>query len=361
MSPDRSLGFVAMQTYIACMLLFYGLTSNANLGPRYWWSVGAVTTLVVLGFSVITFSEASFGGSGGSRVVPINRWLIDLLKPLPKFDSWLGNITFHNNMLGMALGIGLPALAAIVIFGKGHLRIAAGILGSFSSAILLLSMSGVGWVAALVGLVFVGCCALRKRAYVLLAVLLPLGGLAYVAWDRVFRLSSLFPWGAITSRVRIWETGLTMIQDHRWFGVGLGQYIGSAPHQYYKGTPHNAYLLLYSDTGLLGVLALIGAAAATLWLGRQVLRFTSISAPSPTNPWHAVGVGTLAALLAGAAVSLLESSTAKTWLATDGTVRYVALPGVWFWAAMLVVAHRHLYPSRSSQSELRKQRPHVRS
>ena len=351
-SVDRPLGSVAMQTYIACMLFFYGLTSNANLGPRYWWSVGAAITLGVLGFSVMTFSQGNnFYGSGGSKVVPINRWLIDLLEPLPEFGGWLGNIPLHNNTLGLALGIGLPALVAIVIFGKGHFRIAAGVLGSLFSAILFLSLSGVGWVAALVGLVFIGCCALRKRAYALLPVLPVLGGLAYLAWNNVDWLNHMFPWSAVTSRVRIWETGLTMIiMDHPWFGVGPGQYVLSGPPQ----SPHNAYLLLYADAGLLGILALIGAAGVTLGLGRQVMRFTRVRAPSRTNPWHAVGVGTLAALAAGAAVSMLESSTAKTWIDTGGNARYVAMPGVWFWAAMLVVAHRHLYPSRSSEKELRR-------
>ena len=104
------------------------------------------------------------------------------------------------------------------------------------------------------------------------------------------------------SRVSDWRTALEMIRDHPLLGIGKGNYVGVAPlyDRWALGFPvHNIYLLIWAETGLLGLGALISLLAGALRVAARQLR-----AGRPADV--AFGVAAAAAFV-GIAVRMLIS------------------------------------------------------
>ena len=109
------------------------------------------------------------------------------------------------------------------------------------------------------------------------------------------RVASILDLGTTSLQIRLalWEGTFRMIRDHLWTGVGIGNFVfASVPYRLaviYQNPgvrlehPHNEYLNLWAELGLLGLLAL-------LWLFVRVVRLG----------WHLVnGPGVRRDLLAG--------------------------------------------------------------
>jgi len=80
------------------------------------------------------------------------------------------------------------------------------------------------------------------------------------------------------TRVRVWKTGLRMIQDRPIFGVGAGNF-SIGVQRYNRGEvplvglgAHNAYVGVAAETGLVGVGLFVGLLLAALARARQTLR-----------------------------------------------------------------------------------------
>ncbi|WP_139903804.1 O-antigen ligase family protein [Clostridium thermarum] len=82
------------------------------------------------------------------------------------------------------------------------------------------------------------------------------------------RIFSIFDASLNSSRVKLWAAGLKMIQNNPIFGVGNGNYVTNYndyvdryPHlryQDYRDFPsHNSYIKVWSELGILGILAFI--------------------------------------------------------------------------------------------------------
>jgi hypothetical protein len=97
---------------------------------------------------------------------------------------------------------------------------------------------------------------------------------------------------------------------------------------------HNAYLELYANTGILGILAFIIAVAVGAKLSLDIIR-------SPRHhPWYGYGVGMILACLTTLVVGTLESAPEGVPLVATGTYYYIVSPIPWILGALLVVAHR---------------------
>ena len=68
-----------------------------------------------------------------------------------------------------------------------------------------------------------------------------------------------------SGRTQIYVESLNLIQDNLWTGVGLGKYIfyNAQGHRY----PHNLFLEVTVESGLLGLLLLMIIVSVVMWQG----------------------------------------------------------------------------------------------
>ena len=155
-------------------------------------------------------------------------------------------------------------------------------------------------------------------------------------------LKSLVTGESVRGRTPIWHDTIDMLKDSPLSGLGLGCWALT----YYHSTvipigithgithAHNAYLELYSNTGLLGALALLVSLIIAGKLGLDIIR-------SPRNsPWYGFGIGVLLACVATLLVGIVESAPIGVPLVAANTYYYILSPIPWILMALLVIAHR---------------------
>ena len=135
-----------------------------------------------------------------------------------------------------------------------------------------------------------------------------------------------------------WETTVELLEDSSLFtGLGLGCW-GFV----YHGTEvlthptnvHNSYLELYTNTGILGALALMVLLVIGCKLAWDIIR-------SPRNhPWYGFGIGVLLACVATLLVGVVENSPMGLPLVGTDDYRYIVSPLPWVLGGLLVSAHR---------------------
>ncbi len=90
---------------------------------------------------------------------------------------------------------------------------------------------------------------------------------AAIAVATSMNLGELWTVGTL-GRLAIWEGAAAMIRDHWLFGVGLGQFADHFPHyrltSYYTRYPHNLFLEVFAESGVVGVVALVGFCGTSL-------------------------------------------------------------------------------------------------
>jgi len=107
---------------------------------------------------------------------------------------------------------------------------------------------------------------------------------------------------------------------------------------YSDGERHNAcpqrYIELYSNAGVVGVLAFIIAIGIGAKLSLDIIR-------SPrTHPWYGFGVGVILACIATLMVAVVESAPMGVPLVAADTYYYVVSPIGWMLCGLLVMSHR---------------------
>jgi O-antigen ligase len=216
----------------------------------------------------------------------------------------MGMATVTSYGLIMALAVGLAS--------RGRLRVAALSVAAFLTVPLVLSLSRGTWLALLCA---VGVMLLLYSARLALwaAVLVPVGLVVLAAWtgtglnvinERVSSLTSSVsdPDRSVTDRYALWQSATAMWQDHPVTGVGPRGFAawrdsyaplrlssgsdtddpGNGFHRQPLLSPHNMYLLVLSEQGLLGLTAfalfLALVAMRTLWhpLRRRPLGLAAI-------------------------------------------------------------------------------------
>ena len=183
----------------------------------------------------------------------------------------------------------------------------------------------------------------RKNIRVFAVVLSVLFLVIIVAmtWDS---LGSLFHGRSVEGRWPIWKTTADLLSDSPFTGLGLGCWAFARWGTTVLGTgeingithTHNAYLELYSNTGIVGALALLVALGIGLKLSLDIIR-------SPrTHPWYGFGVGVVLACVATLVVAAVESAPMGVPRVGTVTYYYVISPIAWLLCGLLVMAHRHV-------------------
>jgi O-antigen ligase len=329
LSPDFQLGSSALHTYLACVLLYYGIVNNGRARLGYWVSIAAFIALVLFFLSLWVFE------GGVEKILVFNRWAYELASSLP----WSLTTTPSINVLGGAFAVVIPGLTAIALFQqKIWLKWSAGILATIFLGILLLSASGGGWIATIAATFIVLFWWSTKVFWRTSLVLGTAIGATLPIWYNANWVGVVFPLQNLFDRIDRWQATVTALQDNPLGGLGIGGWwseVAEVSGFGMAGGPHNAYLQLYSDTGILGIMACVIGLIIGGKLAWQVLR------ANRDSNYYGITVGIVAGLIAGGIYALIDDNL-NVLFPFKNEYLYFTVPLLWLWAALLVVSHKRL-------------------
>ena len=262
-SSARGMAVSALNTYFAGLLFYYTLVGNRQARRTYWLILAACFFLVLLSLAVLVFS----GNQG--KVFSFNSWIYRLGEKIHLFTG----VVMHPNVLGALSALCLPILLAVALFQqKFIMRILSGIGAILIGVLLFLSASGGSWIAALIGVFIV---LLVRGFETPMRVVLGLCFTALVSaplWFKAPWIGQILPYQDLLAREDFWRATLGALGQHPIAGLGLGAWWSVVQTNITSGGPHNTYLQLYSDCGIVGMVALVAVIATGLSLSARLLR-----------------------------------------------------------------------------------------
>lgn len=332
LSPDRQLAMQFLHTYLTCVLFYYGIVNNSHARLGYWVSITVLLFLVLFSLTVWVF----VGGVG--RHLAFNTWAYELASSL----RWSLTVRPTNNVLGGAFAVVTPGLVAIAFsWQRAWIRWSAIVLAILSGCILVLSVSGGGWIATIAS-IFVVLFLLNVKVF--WSTFLALGvtaGATFPIWRNIDWAAMGFCSGSVLGRIERWQATLVVLKDSPLTGLGLGGWWSKVAEHNVGHCVHNAYLQLYSDTGVLGIVALVVAVIIGVKLFRQILH------SDKGNPYYGITLGIAAGVIAGGIHALIDDNM-NVIIPIGNEYTYFAVPLLWLWAALLVVSHQELSANAST-------------
>lgn len=209
----------------------------------------------------------------------------------------------HPNAYGFYLALIVVMSVALLPHLAGGHRLGLAALLAIAFGQLVLTYSRGGWITALVGLLVVGVFQSRRLLVVLIAgcVALPIAVPSIAA-----RLSDLDDertvrgtgGNSLVWRVDHWTDSLRLVDQRPLTGIGLKMTtFATAAHK----APHNDYVRMYVEVGVLGLAAYLGLLGALILTARRAL------AAARRGPPRGIAVG-FAACVAGFVVVSVASN-----------------------------------------------------
>lgn len=164
-----------------------------------------------------------------------------------------------------------------------------------------------GWLAALLAVVFLG---LKKSKRLLIATVIVVSIMAFTANGEVRRRATVifypspYDEGVKNARLDLWREAVSIIKDFPFLGCGLNTYARVVPlykKEVYTGYyPHNCYLQMAAESGILGL-------GAFIWVIGALYKKTLASLTKIGDGWEgAFLAGTLAGLFGLLVHSLID-------------------------------------------------------
>ncbi len=276
---------------------------------NFWW-VGI--------FGVVSTVYAMLPAS--DRMWKYSFFLLMLVCIMLAAWGWLENLfyqespdaVFYNkNSLAALINLSIPPLAAYYLLAQNrttrHFFVAALLFLAFILGIIASRGSLLAFGFAILFLITLSLKYSERHKLVLLSAIL-IGGfilsMVYTTWivqddqDVLSRLATLAnPDEAGNPRYLLWRPAWEMLQERPWHGIGLGAFFLTLPASrqpqdtsagYYV---HNDYLQIATETGLPGLVFLLGVIAVLIW---QVMRYLR---SDPPGNLYLEAVGLFAAVL----------------------------------------------------------------
>jgi O-antigen ligase len=249
------------------------------------------------------------------------------------------------------MGVSLPAFLAYAVWCRGpKKRLVSSVLAGITGLVLVMSASSSGMITALVGIaVFLGV----WRAWVLWLYLPAAAWLLWQYLGNIYPASymvGMVPMESVLGRIQIWSSTIAALMQSPLTGLGLGTWIEKHVPVSWEPVPtaHNDYLQLYSDAGLLGMIALATGAAIFVVTTRRVWR------GKDRGEWFALGAASAVAIIAFAVNGICETfitGALITNVVGKVAVEYVivAVPLNWGLLALYVIGTDRLSHSHNVQ------------
>jgi O-antigen ligase len=233
--------------------------------------------------------------------------------------------------------IWFPILLSIAIFPqRKSIKLLAIIFSSICGSLLVLSASGGGWIAAAVGTVVV---LAQRNLKALMRTALSVGLIALITipfWYGAKWIGEVMPFQNLLARISFWEATIPAIKDNPVLGLGIGGWWVHVHNEALPSGPHNTILQLYSDCGILGLVALIIGTLVVLRLIGQILN------AAKTYQQYFVVAGVISTLIVTGLLACIESLFVII-VSIGDTLKCVTLPWVWVLMSALVIIHKKVY------------------
>lgn len=259
--------------HLSCMLCVLVIVSSVERA----WQLRRLAGMATLGLIIVS----AYGVVQRIQGVEVNPSYVDLTlnKDLP------GRVysMFENpNAFGEVLVLLIPVAVGLMFASRGWGGRFLGLVGALSGSVaLVMTYSRAGWIGlAMAALLFI---FLWNKKLLPAIVLLGVAAIPFLPDTVLMRLTTIFNLSdtSTSSRFPLYEAALRLLIHRPLQGAGLGSdAVRSAVtdlNLYYGKSPfvhcHNIYLQVWAETGLLGLLSLLGAVGWTLKRGgKTVLR-----------------------------------------------------------------------------------------
>ena len=265
-SPDRSLHYLII--LVKLTLLYFLIVGTVRTHKQFRWFVMAMILGGLL-WGINTYDDPRISDAG--RLAGVG-----------------GPDSFDNNAAAAHLVSLLPFIGIYFLSGNYREKLICLIAAPFVlNTIILINSRGATIalvVAAVVGLVLArGKARFQIAGMLLLAaiVFLLLVGQPFI--DRQLTLFEYWKDNSATARLDSWKGAIELAKDYP-LGAGGGGYKILSPvyipeivasHQGQLRSVHNSYLVVWTDWGILGLIAFLGLIGSTLWELHQIRRSTS--------------------------------------------------------------------------------------
>ncbi|MDA8419408.1 MAG: O-antigen ligase family protein [Desulfobacteraceae bacterium] len=250
---------------------------------------------------------------------------------------------FSPHSILLAFNVGLFLAPLVALMGNTGRRAALSRLVMFGMSLILLAsvvvtFARTGFVIVVFGLaLMIGRGLIRlSPAKVMVAIAV---GLVFVfaAPDkyaaRVFNFKAYTTKSAsIQIRIDILKGALGQFLDHPFSGVGYGnrygifKYFTTYPDKKHAVTPHNSYVQVASQTGLLGLVPLmLFFWQANRRLERAIRRFFALGRPDMARLGVGLSISLMIFLFAGLAIDLFDKGIAHAWMMIGASGAFILL------------------------------------
>jgi O-antigen ligase len=173
-----------------------------------------------------------------------------------------------------------PALSVVITSLDRRYKMLAIVAFGLGAAGLLLTASRGGWLGFALSIALL-CVAALQRGWlsprVILTMAIAAAVLSLLFGTTVLARLTGDDAGAAASRIPLAQIALRIIRDHPLLGVGVNNYTTvletyiTAEHlDVYRFTVHNKYLLVWAETGLIGLVTFLGFLFALILRGWKV-------------------------------------------------------------------------------------------
>jgi len=282
-----------------------------------------------------------------TKVTFVNAGFQALLARLPHMP-WVGGVSPHLNSLASVLQVTVSLLAAAALFGSSYRRqLLYGAWALLLAIATFLTSSRAAWLALLFSLLVL---ALRRTRWTLIVIPVLIGS-AYLILRQELPILSGEPAGieglqsigsgqTLIDRTTVWRETWYMLQDLPFTGTGPANFplvypLYSTVSPFLEvNNPHNGFLQLYSDAGILGVFGTALALATGAYLAFNILK------TKPANQGFLLAIGGVAGAAGYFVYAIFESAIGLTFADTSGQYHYIVSPFPWILAAFTVIGFR---------------------